>query len=290
MTRKNELVALLSLGLTVLTGCPKNEENDTSTSVATANDEVDTSTDDNTEAESGESTSTTTGTTTMSESSSGFVPDEDIPQANACDIWAQDCPEGEKCAAYAMGDTWDSTKCVPIMGDGVAGDECTYDGAVAGTDTCALGHFCYYTNMDGVGTCIPLCTGSPDDGMCPQGFNCSISNDGSLILCVYSCNPVLQDCEPEGTGCFWDGALFNCDPAGDIPTNEPCAYINDCLPGHVCVDAASLPGCAGSACCSSFCDLTDPMCSVMGTECVSFFDEGTAPPGLENTGLCILPA
>ena len=97
--------------------------------------------------------------------------------------------------------------------------------------------------MDGVGTCIPLCTGSPDNGMCPQGFNCSISNDGSLILCVYSCNPVLQDCEPEGTGCFWDGALFNCDPAGDIPTNEPCAYINDCLPGHVCVDAASLPGC-----------------------------------------------
>jgi hypothetical protein len=282
--RKENLTALFTLGLLVLPACPKNEEPmDTVTSV---NDEVDT--DESTTDESGEESGTTS--TTADDDATTFVMPSDGPGANSCDPWAQDCPEGEKCVAYAIGDTWDANKCAPVNGDGVAGDECTYDGALAGTDTCAVGHMCYYTNMDGIGTCIPLCTGSPDDGQCPDGFNCSISNGGSLILCVYDCNPILQDCVPAETGCFWDGALFNCDPAGDIPEGEPCAYINDCSPGQVCVDAAALPVCNGAACCAAFCDLMDPVCLIAGTECVSFFDEGTAPPGLENVGLCALPA
>ncbi|MFV8751950.1 ribulose phosphate epimerase [Nannocystaceae bacterium ST9] len=284
---KNNLTALLGLGLLLLPACPKNEEpTETSTTV---NDDVDDSTDggDTTEGETGSEVGETTASDTTD---GGFVPTTDVPAANSCDIWLQDCPEGEKCAAYAMGDTWDSTKCVPVMGDGVEGDQCTYDGALAGTDTCAVGHMCYYTNMDGVGTCIPLCTGDPENGMCPVGFNCSISNDGSLILCVYDCNPLLQDCAPEGTGCFWDGELFNCDPAGDIPEGEPCGYINDCAPGEVCLDATSFPSCAGAACCSAYCDLTDPVCLLAGTECVAFFDEGTAPPGLETVGVCAIPA
>jgi hypothetical protein len=284
--RKQNFTALLAMGLLVLSACPKNDEPaDTNDE---ANDEVETSEDDTTE---DEETDEGSGTTVDDDStSSGFVMEMDGPGANSCDPWAQDCPEGEKCAAWAMSDTWDSNKCVPVMGDGVEGDECTYDGAVAGTDTCSVGHMCYYTNAEGIGTCIPQCTGSPDDGQCPDGFNCSISNNGSLILCVYDCNPLLQDCQPAETGCFWDGALFNCDPAGDIPEGEPCGYINDCSPGQVCLDAAALPACNGSACCAAFCDLMDPVCLIQGTECISFFDEGTAPPGLENVGMCALPA
>jgi hypothetical protein len=225
------------------------------------------------------------GTTTM-----GFVPDTDIPGANTCDPWAQDCPEGEKCAAYnSAGDTWDANKCVPLMGTAQTGDPCTYNGSVEGTDDCDVGYMCYYTNEEAIGVCVPLCTGSADDPLCEEQFNCSISNDGSLLLCLYACDPLLQDCEQEGAGCFWDGSQFNCDPAGDIPTNEPCGYINDCLPGHLCLDAEALPSCQGAACCSAWCDLADPQCPVADTECIAFYDEGTAPPGLESTGICALP-
>ena len=227
----------------------------------------------------GDDTTTTTA---------GFVPN-DVTGTPSCDPWLQDCPEDEKCAAWAMGDTWDANKCVPLLGDGQTGDECTYDGAVQGTDTCDVGYMCYYTNAEGIGTCVPLCNGSPDNPMCPNDFNCSISNDGSLLLCLYSCDPLLQDCEQEGAGCFWDGALFNCDPAGDLLEGDPCGYINDCSPGHVCLGSESLPSCNSSACCAGFCELDDPQCQITGTECIAFFDEGTAPPGLENTGVCALP-
>ncbi|PRQ09830.1 ribulose phosphate epimerase [Enhygromyxa salina] len=221
----------------------------------------------------------------------GFVPTEgDIPGANTCDPWAQDCPEGEKCAAYNAGsDTWNANKCVPLQGSAQTGDACVYDGATPGTDDCDVGYMCYYTNEEAVGICVPLCTGSADDPLCEEQFNCSISNDGSLLLCLYSCDPLLQDCSQEGAACFWDGSQFNCDPAGDIPTNEPCGYINDCLPGHLCLDAAALPSCAGGACCATWCELSNPNCPTPGTECIPFYDEGTAPPGLEDVGICAIP-
>src|SRR5690554_3245996 len=103
----------------------------------------------------GEADDSTTG--------SNFVPDDtDLVDGNTCDPWALDCPEDEKCAAWSsQGDTWDANKCVPLLGTGQAGDECTYNGAAQGTDTCDVGHMCYYTNAEGIGTCIPLCTGSP---------------------------------------------------------------------------------------------------------------------------------
>jgi hypothetical protein len=223
--------------------------------------------------------------TTMS-----FVPGDVTGENPSCDPWDQDCPEGEKCVAYAKLDkTWDANKCVPVLGTGQTGDECHYNGSAQGTDTCDVGYMCYYTNKDGIGICLPQCGGSPDTPMCPDQFNCSISNDGSLVLCVYRCDPLLQDCQQESAGCFWDGSKFNCDPAGTLLENEACNYINDCSPGYLCMDAASLPECIGSACCTAFCDLGDPKCLENGTECVAFFAEGSAPPGLENTGVCTLP-
>ena len=279
--------AMVAVGLMTLSACSKDDDNNgstTSTTIGTGDGDGDAETSTTTDPGDGDGDATTTTTTTTA----GFVP-EDVAAQNTCDPWAQDCPEGEKCAAWNSGSgTWDANKCVPLTGTGQEGDDCTYDGAALGTDTCDVGFMCYYTDAEGLGSCIPLCTGDPDNGQCPAGYNCSISNDGSLLLCVYSCDPLLQDCS-EGNGCFWDGAFFNCDPAGDIPTNEPCGFINDCLPGHVCLGSESLPSCAGSACCAGFCDLSQPNCTVADTECIAFFEEGTAPPGLENTGVCALP-
>ncbi|PRP91458.1 hypothetical protein ENSA5_55750 [Enhygromyxa salina] len=270
----------------MISACGKDEQpSDTGASTAVSGDG---------DGDSGETGETgggkDTGTPdTGDDETGGFVPNTDIPGANTCDPWAQDCPEDEKCAAYNAGsDTWNANKCVPLLGSGQTGDACTYNGASEGTDDCDVGFMCYYTNEEAVGICIPLCTGNPDDPLCEEQFNCSISNDGSLLLCVYACDPLLQDCAQEGSGCFWDGAQFNCDPAGDIMTNEPCGYINDCLPGHLCADAEALPSCQGSACCASWCEIDNPTCPVPDTECIAFYDEGTAPPGLENVGLCAL--
>lgn len=281
---KIHLSVLFSAGMFAFAGCTKSADE-------TSNDELG-------DAETGDGTTGTDkggsgdGDGDASDSTTGtFVDiDEDLVDGNTCDPWVQDCPEDEKCAAWSSaGTTWDASKCVPLLGTGQAGDECTYNGAAQGTDTCDVGHMCYYTNAEGVGTCIPLCTGSPDSKICPENFNCSVSNEGSLLLCLYSCDPLLQDCQQDGAGCFWDGSLFNCDPAGELLEGDPCGYINDCSPGHLCLSAESLPGCTDSSCCSGFCALDAPQCQNPDTECVAFFEEGTAPPGLENTGVCALP-
>lgn len=131
----------------------------------------------------------------------------------------------------------------------------------------------------------------PDNPQCGSDFNCSVSNDGSLLLCLFACDPLLQDCEQDGTGCYWDLQQFNCDPTvGAIPTGETCGFINDCDVGNACLAPEATPGCAGSGCCAAFCNLSDPTCSIAETECTAFFTEGTAPPGLEDVGVCVLPA
>ena len=255
---------------------------------------------DSSEASSEESSSSgeTTDPTTTGEVPGGdgdgdmmFIPDEDIIDAADCDPWVQDCPEGEKCAAVNQGgDTWNSNKCVPINGTGQLGDECIYDGAALGTDDCDLGFICYYTNDEGIGSCTPLCGGTPDDPVCDMGFNCSITNEGSLIKCLYQCDPILQDCAQEGTGCYWGGGQFSCYTTTDATmTNEPCGYINDCAQGHVCLDAETLVDCQASACCAPYCEVDAPNCPIEGTECSPFYDEGTAPPGYENLGVCVIP-
>jgi hypothetical protein len=277
--------------LSLLLGCGDKDSADTGPTTSASTQAGDGDGDGGTGETSGNTTGDGDGSpTTTTTTGTGFVPDTDLPGASTCDPWAQDCPEDEKCVAWnSGGDTWDANKCVPLTGDGKTGEECVYDGSVLGTDNCDVGYMCYYTNQDGVGVCVPLCTGSPDDPMCEEQFNCSVSNDGSLLLCLYACDPLLQDCEQEGAGCFWDGAQFNCDPAGELEPNAECGYINDCLPGHLCLDASALPNCAGAACCSPWCDLSNPTCAEPGTECVAFYDEGTAPPNLVDVGICAIP-
>ena len=222
-----------------------------------------------------------------------FVPVDDIPGISECDPFGQDCPDGEKCVPYgSTGGNWDANKCVPVTGSGSIGDECTYGGVVEATDDCDASSHCWdIMEVDGmnVGTCTPFCTGTADNPICDPGSSCLIANDGSITLCIAICDPLLQDCAA-GLGCFWANNGFNCIfTTQDIPEGEPCGYINDCIPGNVCLNADSLPSCAGSACCGGYCSLSDPTCVLPGTECGPFFEEGMAPPGSEDVGVCILP-
>ncbi|MCA9684908.1 MAG: ribulose phosphate epimerase [Myxococcales bacterium] len=287
---------LLSLVLAgsalTLTACgDKNDDGDADTvasTTTTGTDDVDT-TDTSTTADT--TTTVDTSTTDTTDNTDFIIPVGDMPQvAPSCDPFAQDCPDGEKCVAYASsGGTWDANKCVPVGGDGQVGDPCVYDGAEASTDNCGADTWCWGADAEGNGTCTLFCTGTADDPICPLGSSCSIANDGSINICLPGCDPVLQDCEAEGENCYWAGDDFVCAPGGDLMTGDACGFINDCGAGNICIDATYLPTCDGSACCAGFCDLGDPMCIIAGTECVAFFDPGTEPPGLEHVGVCILP-
>src|SRR5690606_24633356 len=128
----------------------------------------------------------------------GFVPDEDIMTTADCDPITQDCPEGEKCVAYASsGGTWDANQCVTVKGDGALGDQCVYDGAAAGIDDCGETSVCWNAlDVDGmlIGTCFPFCTGTIDDPMCNDpDTSCRVVNEGTIAVCLPNCDPLRSE-------------------------------------------------------------------------------------------------
>jgi hypothetical protein len=200
----------------------------------------------------------------------------------SCNQFDQDCPEGEKCTAYASsGETWDAEKCVIVHGDLEPGEPCTYDGRAAGTDDCGPTSMCYG------GICQAYCGGTAADPVCPAGFGCTSSGNEALTLCLASCDPLAQDCAVGS--CYSHNEQFLCNPSGSIESGQPCGLVNDCAPGNACVEAELVPGCVGSACCSPFCNLEQPDCTTPGTECVAWFEPGQAPAGLERVGVCLSP-
>jgi hypothetical protein len=296
MNAKLELVVLALLGCACGPGAlsigssDETSSTDASTSTSTSTSTSETSTSETSTSE------TSTSETTDPRETVGFVPEYDEYWGDECDSFAQDCPEGEKCVPYASsGYSWDALKCVPVLGEQAPGESCTYSGAEASTDDCDATSFCWNVmdvGGEAIGTCTPFCTGTGDEPECPEGSACTISSDGVVYLCVSNCDPILQDCN-DGLACYWATNGFNCIfTTQDIPPGEPCGFINDCVAGNGCLTAEVLPSCADAACCSPFCDLSlvDQTCDVLpGTACVAFFEQGMAPPGYENVGVCILP-
>jgi hypothetical protein len=218
-----------------------------------------------------------------------------------CDIWdPKGCPEGEKCMPWddQGGGFWNATKCSPVDAQPKQdGDECaTEGGGTSGVDNCDVGLLCWFLNEENVGSCINMCTGSMENPMCNPGEVCDISNNGSLILCLDTCDPVAVDC-PDGQICFatstGDGQFIcDFDASGDIGQfGDPCEFINVCDPGLYCAGADAMPGCDAGGCCTPFCDVNDPQCPASDpqVECVKWHEPGTEPPGLEHVGVCILP-
>jgi Mg-chelatase subunit ChlD len=114
----------------------------------------------------------------------GFVPSDDLGGVSECDPFMQDCPEGEKCVAYAStGGPLDANKCVPVTGDGMPGEMCIYDGVVEATDDCDAVSYCWDVT-DVTGTCTQFCAGTADAPVCPEGLECLLAYDGALNLCV----------------------------------------------------------------------------------------------------------
>lgn len=222
-----------------------------------------------------------------------FVQRPDGGAANECDPREQDCPRGEKCTAWANdgGGFWNANRCVPVTGQGVAGDPCMVEGSgVSGNDDCGVGNVCMYTNEENMGTCIQFCQGDDDD--CAPGDVCAVYNDGVLPICLVACDPLANNC-PEGQSCIdTPNQRFICftDASGEAGADgDPCPPSdgeNSCDPGMWCGPGSA--DCVDVNCCTPYCDTTGDDCTG-ADECVSFFGMDNAPPGLENVGVCVLP-
>ena len=118
-----------------------------------------------------------------------------------------------------------------------------------------------------------------------------------LPICLPGCDPLAQDCEGSNLcipSTSDDGFVCVLDASGGMsPYGTPCMYANACNPGLMCIvsEAVPEPDCASASyCCSPICD-TDATNSCPGTgqECESLYEEGMAPPGYENIGVCAVP-
>jgi len=226
---------------------------------------------------------------------SSFIEIPDVDPEPTCDMFAQDCPSGEKCAWYdpSGGSSYASTRCVPIVPepDGV-GDACTLTGDGMGFDTCELGALCWDVDPETEeGTCTAYCIGDAANPMCPDPEQRCMGRN--LQLCLPSCCPVEQDCPPR-QGCYPVSNSFICAPdaGGDSGAFlDPCEFLNVCDPGFFCANPDVLPPCEGPGCCAPFCDVGSTTCAEYDPDlvCTPWFELGEAPPIYEHTGACMLP-
>ena len=134
-----------------------------------------------------------------------------------CDIFAQDCPDGEKCMPWANdgGGAWNATRCTAVDDSaGQPGDECIVEGSgVSGIDSCDLGVMCWDVDPEtNVGTCVAMCTGDEANPICEDpATTCTIANNGAIVLCLPTCDPLLQDCGDD-QGCYPIDDEWSCAP------------------------------------------------------------------------------
>lgn len=215
-----------------------------------------------------------------------------------CDLFAQDCPTGSKCApvGFCEATVWNGTTCAPLdPNPQQVGEPCTMQGSPSsGLDDCDIGLTCAFVDPDTLeGTCEDLCTGSEDDPICESDTDVCAELYDAAHLCLPGCNPLMDDCT-DGTcipaegdfACVWDGA--------DLQPGEACEYLDDCTAGAVCA-ATGLTGDCGDGfyCCTSVCDLNapDPSAACLpGQECAPWYRPGTVMPPQDAIGVCTLPA
>jgi len=227
-------------------------------------------------------------------------------EAHQCDLWVQDCPRGEKCMPYASdgGGAWNATKCVELEANaGQPGDPCTVQGSgISGLDDCDATSMCWDIDPDtNIGTCQSFCAGSEANPVCADPeTTCVINNGGAIILCLPTCDPLLNECPP-GNNCYPTPTadaftcVFDANGTDDGAYGDACMFANVCNMGLHCADASAVPDCGTPACCTSYCDTSDPEASAAcpgaagGQECIPWFPENAAPPGLEDLGACQIP-
>jgi len=221
-------------------------------------------------------------------------------RCSQCSPWVQDCPPGEKCVPGRDLDDgpWTRTTCVPLDPEPAGpGEPCSVEPLHTRLiDTCDLHSICLGIDPDSLASeCVPLCSGSPDAPECPAGSACVIADDGILIPCLPTCDPVAGTC-PTGQICIPDAPPpddFVCFTAdGPLAQQfEPCDAPDACAAGLACIDATRAVECdpqQADFCCLPYCDLDAPTCPGVMQQCQSAFPDAP-PPELAHVGVCALP-
>ena len=230
---------------------------------------------------------------TTAADTASFVQPMDLGRSEFCDVYAQDCPAGEKCIVCAKDNkaTWG---CSPIVSQGAAaGEPCTVSEC---EDNCDRASMCFFADADGHGICVNFCTGLPDSPECPKmGSVCLPMGDGIYADCSLPCDPLAPACGGD-TACIWYQNTFTCRPAGNVGLDQPCqpsAY--ECADELLCVDSSQGKDCPGTGCCTTPCDASDPQGASVcphadeGQVCQPFMPNGEPIPGAEHIGACVWP-
>jgi hypothetical protein len=286
-------------GLLLVAACnnlkPYDSGSNSNGSTSSSGDQTSDPTDATTTGGGGSTGGAATGVLPTSSGSTGGIGGE-------CNLFLQDCPDGQKCSAYSDGSIFpNGTRCVPLSPNSVGpGEECVLDGMFGeGIDNCAKGSLCLDIESDGKATCVAYCTGSMDDPKCPDEAEdrCSFLFEPTVPLCFRRCDPLIQDCG-NGEACVPNIAalgapFFVCMPTvfpdGPGGYGDACLALSACDPGNLCIFAENLPKCPGVYCCSVWCDLTanEPCTQYDPTlKCVPWFEPGNETPGYENVGIC----
>jgi len=310
------LLSLLGLSV-ALSGCvdrPTQSDDDggdgsTSAASTTASSMVTTTNDPATGSSTGSAGSTdgADGSSDDAMTSIGFtcISDDDDPWHCAadggppgfeCDLYDQDCPEGEKCMPWANDGSgvWNTTRCSPIAPMPAAtGESCTVEGSgTSGIDSCALGAMCWDVDPStNVGECVAMCGGNELAPICADPeTSCAMHNVGALALCLPSCDPLQLECDFDDVCVPAPRGGWNCVPGVAMPPalSEPCGYGNGCGLGSVCALPEVSVTCEKGApgCCAALCNLQDGTCPDAGTTCEPWLPRGEAPPQLETIGIC----
>jgi hypothetical protein len=231
----------------------------------------------------------TTGTsTTADDTSSTFIIRPDHP-ASWCDLFAQNCPSGQKCSFFSEDLTYGepSQACVPLVPDGhKPGELCHFNWPGMGLDDCQKGSFCIPYDGDGAGAsaCVALC---PDTYQCPDPDQTCIVMSGPMFWCTLPCDPLQQNCAA-GLACSHESCYPTANGLFERPPGAACDYPAQCAPKSTCVPAEHVPDCPGAWCCTELCDLRAPApCALPGQTCQpSDVWQWPLPDGI---GLCALP-
>jgi hypothetical protein len=303
------LLACLSAAASTLAGCNKgtgadasnsgSEPSSTSSALTTSGDDA-----------SGTSPATPTSESSTTADDSGPTPtsEDTLPPADQggsggqCNLFLQDCNNGEKCTAWNMdgGIFPNGTKCVPQTGDKLPGETCKVDGGFGeGVDDCVAGSLCLDIDNSGTATCVAYCSGDMQNPTCPEPEDrCAFLFEPTVPLCFPPCDPLTQNCSDDEACVPNIAALgseyFVCMPLvfEDIPGQygDACYAISGCDRGFQCIFAENVPNCAGDMyCCSVWCDTSMPdTCKDFDAtiDCVPWYEPGQETPGYENVGIC----
>jgi hypothetical protein len=247
-----------------------------------------------TNADSSTSTSNAEGCTTCCD----ICPPDGGADGVDCSLWDQDCSRGTKCMPWANdgGKRWNATRC-STAGEQQLGEPCIVEGSsVSGVDNCAEGLMCFWADaVTGEGTCVALCGGNEAKPVCEDPSTmCAVDFEGVIILCLPTCDPLLQDCERGG--CFPVGPSnytpngFACGtPLPPIAADgEPCEVDWDCMPGSMCPSDEQAPACDDGPCCTPLCALDDPLACGEGFVCTQVLPDDPLPD-FDLVGYCALP-